>query len=62
LQAVFIVPAVKSPLGKEYFTMLFTQIDLKSTFYKEKVIFVYNLEATDNLSTRLSDLKLQHVR
>ena len=55
--AIFLVPAVKPPLDKEYFTMSFTQTDSKSKFYKEKVRFVYNLEATDNLNTLLSDLK-----
>jgi len=53
----FLVPAVKPPFENEYFTMTFTQIDRKGTFYKEKVRFVYNLEATGNLSPLLSDLK-----
>jgi len=52
----FSIPCCKTTLEKEYFTMSITQLDLKSKIYKEEILFVYILEATDNLNPRLSDL------
>ena len=59
--AKFYSPCCKTTHRQRIFYNVFHPNKSQKPFYKENFPFFYIMEATDNLGTRLSDLKLEHV-